>query len=250
MGLAATTTQKSTHPNTTLFARPQFALSVFIARRDNNYVRFFNLLRNADYLQSCLMFKYVETTRKAALKIMWKSYGNKTKTPSGEWGSANDLFPLARLVDLLCFESDEEAENCLRHYSITVEVVNGLKCIIWKKTEFNQPLHPKTGSNLPCRPAKMVKTIEAKLNGATRLHICRGGQFEPVDPEKVRLAQEAKARKAALEAALLEQARKLREAREEALAEERERNRQQEAKNREEREALAFKEKERAAELR
>ncbi|GMI05691.1 hypothetical protein TrVE_jg12852 [Triparma verrucosa] len=228
----------------------QFALRVFIARRDNNYVRFFNLLRSAGYLQSCLMFKYVETTRKQALKIMWKSYGNKTKSPSGEWGSANDLFPLARLADLLCFESEEEAENCCRHYSLTVEVVGGVKCIIWKKTEFNQPLHPKTGSFLPCRPAKMVKTIEAKLNGATRLHICRGGQFEPVDPEKVRLAQEAKARKAALEATRLEQARRMREAREEALAEEKERARQEEIRSREEREALAFKEKERAAELR
>ena len=54
------------------------------------------------------MFKYVETTRKEALRIFSKTYGNKTKSANGEFGSANDVFPLARLVDLLCFESEEE----------------------------------------------------------------------------------------------------------------------------------------------
>ena len=35
----------------------QFALEVFLARKANNYVRFFALLKRASYITACVMFK-------------------------------------------------------------------------------------------------------------------------------------------------------------------------------------------------
>jgi len=167
----------------------QFALSVFIARCNNNYVQFFKLLKDqASYLQACIMFKYVETTRKSALFTMYRTYGNRTKTPDGGTSSINDAYPLSNLVDILCFESVEECEHTCRHYGLFVE--NSF--VFWKRSEFKPPVHPKTGSLLPCRPHKMLKTIESKLNGATRLHICRGGANKPRDPEEIKREAERK----------------------------------------------------------
>ena len=103
--------------------------------------------------------QYVESFRKVALRTMQKAHA-----PSGV------PYPVSRLVDLLCFESHEEAERCCTHYGL--KVAGGH--VRWKEGEFKQPLHPKSGSALPCRPDKMVKTIEVKRGGGSRLHICRG----------------------------------------------------------------------------
>lgn len=184
----------------------QFALQVNIARRDNDYVRFFRLLREeATYLQACIMFKYVETTRKAALKTMQKAYG------------ASGLgYPVEELVELLCFESEGEAVRCVEHYGL--KVVDG--CVAWRSGEFKQPLHPKSGSALPCRPDKMVKTIEAKRGSASRLHVCRGGTGLPPDPEAEakRRARDELRRKEEAERARAEA--EVKKARERAKAEE------------------------------
>ncbi|GMI46322.1 hypothetical protein TrCOL_g9561 [Triparma columacea] len=218
----------------------QFALKVFIARCNNNYVQFFKLLKNeASYLAACIMFKYVETTRKSALSTMYRTYGNRTKTPVGGHSSVNDVYPLANLVDVLCFESLEECSQTCRHYGLSVDEEN----VYWKRSEFKPPVHPKTGSLLPCRPHKMVKTIETKLNGASRLHICRGGANKPRDPEEIRREEERKIAEAARRERLKvkleeERARRAEEERRKAeearRGEERERERERKEKDREE----------------
>ena len=213
-------------------AEVQFALKVFIARRNNNYVQFFKLLKNdASYLAACIMFKYVETMRKSALSTMYRTYGNRTKTPVGGHSSINDAYPLANLVDILCFESLEECSQTCRHYGLFVEN----STVYWKRSEFKPPVHPKTGSLLPCRPHKMLKTIESKLNGASRLHICRGGANKPRDPEEVRREEE---RKRAEQLRREKLKLKLAQERTQRLAEERRKSEEQKKKEEAERERL------------
>jgi hypothetical protein len=114
------------------------------------------------------MFKYVEQMRKTALMIMSRTYGAKHKT-TGE--SFYDEYPLERLVKLLCYEDEEEARAACVHYGITLEG----DLIRWRNSKFTEPKDPVKGTILMLKPRKMMNTIECKLNGATRLSVCRGG---------------------------------------------------------------------------
>ena len=64
------------------------------------------------------MFKYVETMRRAAFRIMSKTFGTKRKD-SGE--GIIDQYPLRDLVHLLGFEDLNEAKNACAHYNIAVK---------------------------------------------------------------------------------------------------------------------------------
>jgi hypothetical protein len=153
------------------YSKPvQLALSIFQAKKDHNYAKFFRLLRcpSTPYLFSCIMFKYVENMRKETLMLMSKVYGARHKT-TGE--AFFDSYPLERLVNLLCYEDESEASEACRHYGITVEGDQ----VLWRHSKFREPRDPEKGIIIPLKPRKMIRTIESKLNGATRLSVCRGG---------------------------------------------------------------------------
>lgn len=159
----------------------QLALDIFKAKKDYNYIRFFRLLKdpNTPYLFSCLMFKHVEYFRKIAFRIMSKTYGAKK---NGE--PIYDAYPLKRLAHVLCFEDMDEARAACKHYNITVKEVKvrssssgqtGLtEVVFWRHSDFKEPKDPVKGHTLPLRPKKMIRYIESKLKGATRLGVCRG----------------------------------------------------------------------------
>lgn len=120
--------------------------------------------------------------RKVAFRIMSKTFGARKKD-TGE--AIYDAYPLNRLVELLCFEDADEARTACKHYNITVKDMkisspsdpskSGIADVVfWRKTDFKEPKHPEKGFVLPLQPKKMIKTIERKLNGATRLAVCRG----------------------------------------------------------------------------
>lgn len=115
-----------------------------------------------------------------AIYTMSKVYGGVMKKTKQ---SVDDQYPLKRLVRLLCFEDASEALATCRHYNITVEESpstnpnspSGSNAIIyWKRSPFRRPKDPEKGFTLTLPPHKMMWTIEAKLNGATRLAVCRG----------------------------------------------------------------------------
>ena len=106
--------------------------------------------------------------RKDALTIMSKTYGAKHKT-TGE--AFYDSYPLANLTKLLCYEDEEEARAACQHYGLVVEGDQ----VMWRHGKFREPRDPVKGFIIPLKPRKMTRTIESKLNGATRLSVCRGG---------------------------------------------------------------------------
>ena len=100
--------------------------------------------------------------------IMSRTYGAKHKT-TGQ--SFYDEYPLENLVKLLCFEDEDEARAACMHYGITLEG----NIIRWRNSKFAEPRDPDKGIILTLKPKKMMRTIECKLGGATRLSVCRGG---------------------------------------------------------------------------
>jgi len=157
------------------YSRPvQLALSVFQSKKEHNYARFFKILRSpaTPYLYACIMFKYVEHMRKDALMIMSKTYGAKHKT-TGE--PFFDSYPLENLVELLCYENEEEAREACLHYGITVQDDQ----VLWRHSKFCEPHDPVKNTIIQLKPRKMIRTIECKLRVGndgfvTRLSVCRG----------------------------------------------------------------------------
>lgn len=109
------------------------------------------------------------------------TYGYKKKDTQ----AIQDQYPLVSLVRLLCFEDADEARNTCQHYSITVKEVDvsssssptgkkRMELIFWKASRFTIPKDEVKGVVIPLRPRKMLRTIESKLNGITRLAVCRG----------------------------------------------------------------------------
>lgn len=82
----------------------KFAMRVFIARHTSDYFQFFSLLRQATYLQSCLLFRYIPNVRSSALLRMNRSYRSQ-------------IYPLEDLVEQLCFDDIEHAYFvCQEHH--------------------------------------------------------------------------------------------------------------------------------------
>jgi chemotaxis protein histidine kinase CheA len=248
----------------------QLALRIYKAKKEYNYARFFSILRSPStpYLFACIMFKHVQEMRKVAFRIMSKTYGAKRKD-TGE--AVYDAYPLRHLVKLLCFEDEEEARTACRHFNITIKEVQmssssspsgrtPVEVIFWRQSDYREPKDPEKGFALPLYPKKMIRTIEAKLKGTTRLGVCRGevsgdgaALSQPVIPKNLSIAltpeQEEERRRKAEEAR--KAAKKASEDRARQLAEQEaklrmeEKRRQREEKKRLEEEKLRLVEMER-----
>lgn len=177
------------HPQVYKTKPVQLALSIYKAKKEHNYAKFFSLLRSPStpYLYACVMFKYVEEMRRIGLRIMSKTFGTRRKDDGEPFF---DSYPLKDLVRLFCFESADEARKACQHFNIAVgeEEVKAtissqkdtgtkkvvLEVIRWRKSDWRDPRDPSKGTRIGLSPRKMIRTIESKLNGATRLAICRG----------------------------------------------------------------------------
>ncbi|ETL85503.1 hypothetical protein L917_14968 [Phytophthora nicotianae] len=85
----------------------KFAMRVFVARHTGDYFQFFSLLRQATYLQSCLLFRYIPNVRSSALLRMNRAYRSQT-------------YPLEDLVELLCFDDIEHAYAVCQEHQLRI----------------------------------------------------------------------------------------------------------------------------------
>jgi len=90
-----------------------FARKVFAARHTNNYIGFFKLLKEATYLQACLMHRYFPGVRSNALECMNVAFTRQS-------------FPLQELCDLLCFEDVDHAYSVCDQHGLDVNEENGM----------------------------------------------------------------------------------------------------------------------------
>lgn len=94
---------KGLHKSVVDSPQVKFAMKVFVARHTSNYYQFFSLLRQATYLQSCLLFRYIPSIRSSALQSMNRAFRNQP-------------YPLVDLMELLCFDDLEHAGSvCQQH---------------------------------------------------------------------------------------------------------------------------------------
>ncbi|CAH0585618.1 unnamed protein product [Chrysodeixis includens] len=86
-----------------------FAIKVFNAIDNNNYVRFFRLVaEEATYLQACILLRYFNDVRARALARIVKAYA-----PRG-----GSRFPAEDIMKSLAFESVENLKLFINHYGL------------------------------------------------------------------------------------------------------------------------------------
>ncbi|XP_078085002.1 germinal-center associated nuclear protein [Mustelus asterias] len=90
----------------------KLAVQTFAALNNNNFVRFFKLVRAASYLNACILHRYFKQVRREALKTL-----NFAHTVSSQ---RSTMFPMDTLVRMLLFKDYEEAEEFARHYCLTL----------------------------------------------------------------------------------------------------------------------------------
>lgn len=129
----------------------RFAISVYLAMDSNNYVKFFNLVHETNYLNACILMRYFVQIRTKALHIIFKSY-----TPRMPIN-----FPIKFFVEVLGFEnSDAVREFCEYH---------GLSCdheyVFLDRKFFFTP-------DFPSKLDRALRLVEVKRTGTTGEVIC------------------------------------------------------------------------------
>ncbi|XP_078620785.1 germinal-center associated nuclear protein-like isoform X2 [Branchiostoma floridae x Branchiostoma japonicum] len=77
----------------------KFALQVFSALNNNNFVRFFKLLQAAPYLPACIMHRYLTQVRTQSIKVMNRAYSITGRTTQ---------FPVSDYMRMMGFEDEDE----------------------------------------------------------------------------------------------------------------------------------------------
>lgn len=87
------------------------AMDAFMALHSNNYVKFFNVVRRASFLQGCILHRYFTQVRKEAVHTISKafSFAQKTKTV---------LFPGQDIIRILNFNGIEDLQSFCLHFGI------------------------------------------------------------------------------------------------------------------------------------
>ncbi|KAI5628091.1 germinal-center associated nuclear protein [Silurus asotus] len=120
----------------------KFAVQAFSALNSNNFVRFFKLVKAASYLSGCILHRYFNQVRSAALKAL-----NVAFTVSSQ---RSTIFPVEDLVQMLMFRNASEATEFLQLYGLSV--ADGM--VELSRTAYQEP-------DLPI-PSKKSVAIEKK----------------------------------------------------------------------------------------
>ncbi|XP_035439717.2 uncharacterized protein LOC118268974 [Spodoptera frugiperda] len=113
-----------------------FAIKVFNAIDNNNYVRFFRLVKEeANYLQACILLRYFNDVRARALARIVKAYA-----PRG-----GSRYPAVDMMSSLAFENLENLKSFINHYGLRfarTEDCDGEVTIILDRNQFIEDSDP------------------------------------------------------------------------------------------------------------
>ena len=136
---------------------------MFNAIDNNNYVRFFRLVREeANYLQACILLRYFNDVRARALARIVKAYA-----PRG-----GSRYPAEEMMNSLAFETIENLKSFINHYGLRLartEDCDGEITIILDRNQFIEDSDPYP-------TARAIKLIESKRH-LTVGEIIAGGQL-------------------------------------------------------------------------
>ncbi|XP_055389481.1 uncharacterized protein LOC129618641 [Condylostylus longicornis] len=86
------------------------AINFYLAVENNNFVKFFKMIRNTSYMNSCLLLRYFNQVRSSAIRTIIKAYTSTRQNII--------QIPLNYLTDILAFESVDDALIFFDHYKI------------------------------------------------------------------------------------------------------------------------------------
>lgn len=138
----------------------KFALDCYFAVSCNNYVKFFNLVREAPYLSACILIRYFTQVRLEALQILMSSY-----TPR----KVGFYFSLSYIEKVLYFEDLDATTNFLTQHGITYEDDN----VYLDRQMLRAP-------ETPFIMERCYNTVESKMDSEVAEIIC-GGELPSAD---------------------------------------------------------------------
>ncbi|KPI95615.1 Protein xmas-2 [Papilio xuthus] len=122
-----------------------FAIQVFTALDNNNYIRFFRLVKEkANYLQACILLRYFNDVRARALARIVKAYA-----PRG-----GSKFPAEDIMKALAFESVDSMRSFIDHYGLRFSKNDTELTIILDRNQFIEDSDPYPLS----RAANLIET--------------------------------------------------------------------------------------------
>lgn len=92
-------------------AEVRFGIDVFKALEQNNYVRFFKLVRRTTYMNACILLRYFSQVRGRALATIVKAYSIKSGVP----------LSLSSLSYSLAFEDEQMATQFFVYYGLSCD---------------------------------------------------------------------------------------------------------------------------------
>lgn len=133
----------------------RFALEVYSAISNKNYVRFFNLVRETNYLNACILLRYFTQVRLKALHQIVKAFSPRNQTQ----------MPLDLLVKVFGFENYDSLCSFLEHYGLSVSEESAT--VLLDRNALYDP-------DEPFPPYLPYDLVEAKLT--TKLSEVLGGE--------------------------------------------------------------------------
>ena len=134
----------------------KFALKVFSAIHDNNYVRFFKLVKTSTFLNACLLRPYFNQIRDLALRTMIRTFSQP---------NMDVPYPLANLQTILAFDNIDEAAEFCHEYGLSAHDSN----VYFNRSSFSKPEEPF--------PPKMSIVVTDKLQFSMS-EIVNNGPFQ------------------------------------------------------------------------
>ncbi|XP_034430226.1 germinal-center associated nuclear protein isoform X2 [Hippoglossus hippoglossus] len=132
----------------------KFAVQAFAAVSNNNFVRFFKLVKGASYLASCLLHRYFNQVRAKALKTL-----NIAHTV----GPRSTAFPLEDITRMFMFLDTAETIDFIQQYGLNVS--DGI--VELSRTAFQEPELPLSQKKSVCILAKKTVLIGEVVNGGS-----------------------------------------------------------------------------------
>jgi SAC3/GANP family/MCM3AP domain of GANP len=121
----------------------RFALDVYFAVQNNNYIKFFRLLRDTTYMNACILLRYFNQVRCKALEVIVKAFASRMPVN----------FTISYFTDLLAFESAEAACLFLEYYGLACSP--GLDLVNLDRKAFEFP-------DMPFVLDRAMRVVESK----------------------------------------------------------------------------------------
>lgn len=134
----------------------RFSLDVYFAIANNNYVKFFNLTRDASYLNACLLLRYFTQIRMKAISIIMRSY-----TPR----KVGFNYSISNLTDILAFEDFESTVNFLAHHGLMCDVDADI--VYLDRSMFSS-------GETPYQMDRAFNLVESKMHSSVAQSVCGG----------------------------------------------------------------------------